>query len=69
MKRPILGGLVVALALTGCADMNPTQQRALSGTAIGAGVVQSSALSPAMLDSVPVSARSRVSPAASYTIK
>jgi len=69
MKRVILAGLVAALSLAGCADMNPTQQRALSGTAIGAGGGAISALSPAMLDSVPVLARSRVSPAASYTIK
>lgn len=27
----------MALPLAGCADMTPTQQRALSGTAIGAG--------------------------------
>jgi hypothetical protein len=27
--------LVGALAVTGCSDMTPTQQRALSGTAIG----------------------------------
>ena len=37
MKRLILAGVVAALPLAGCADMNPTQQRALSGTAIGAG--------------------------------
>ena len=34
MKRLIL---VAAVLLAGCADMTPTQQRALSGTAIGAG--------------------------------
>jgi hypothetical protein len=28
---------VAVVPLAGCADMNPTQQRALSGTAIGAG--------------------------------
>jgi len=37
MKRLILVALVAAVPLAGCADMNPTQQRALSGTAIGAG--------------------------------
>jgi hypothetical protein len=37
MKRLILAGLVAALPLAGCAEMSPTQQRALSGTAIGAG--------------------------------
>jgi hypothetical protein len=37
MKRLILAGLVAALPLAGCAEMNPTQQRALSGTAMGAG--------------------------------
>ena len=34
-KYLILGAL--ALPLIACADMTPTQQRALSGTAIGAG--------------------------------
>ena len=28
--------LVVSLALVGCADMSPTQQRALTGTGMGA---------------------------------
>jgi hypothetical protein len=37
MKKLILAAAVVVLPLAGCADMNPTQQRALSGTAIGAG--------------------------------
>lgn len=37
MKRFILAAVVAALPLVGCAEMNPTQQRALSGTAIGAG--------------------------------
>src|SRR5215471_7673268 len=37
MKRLILAGAVAALPLAGCADMNQTQQRALSGTAMGAG--------------------------------
>jgi outer membrane murein-binding lipoprotein Lpp len=37
MKRLILAAAVAAVPLAGCADMNPTQQRALSGTAIGAG--------------------------------
>lgn len=37
MRRFILAGVVVALPLAGCADMTQTQQRALSGTAIGAG--------------------------------
>jgi Glycine-zipper domain len=36
MKKYILA-VALALPLVGCADMNPTQQRALSGTAIGAG--------------------------------
>ena len=30
--------LAVALTVAGCADLNPTQQRALTGTAAGAGV-------------------------------
>jgi OmpA family protein len=34
MKRLIL---MAAVTLAGCADMTPTQQRALTGTAIGAG--------------------------------
>jgi OmpA family protein len=37
MKRLILAAVVSVVPLAGCADMNPTQQRALSGTAIGAG--------------------------------
>jgi hypothetical protein len=37
MKRLILAGVVAALPLAGCADMTSTQQRALSGTALGAG--------------------------------
>jgi Glycine-zipper domain len=37
MKRLILAAAVAAVPLAGCADMTPTQQRALSGTAIGAG--------------------------------
>jgi Glycine-zipper domain/Prokaryotic membrane lipoprotein lipid attachment site len=36
MKKLILAAVAV-VPLAGCADMNPTQQRALSGTAIGAG--------------------------------
>ncbi len=36
MKR-LLMLAAVALPLAACADMNPTQQRALTGTAIGAG--------------------------------
>lgn len=36
MKRFLLA-VALALPVVGCADMNPTQQRALSGTAIGAG--------------------------------
>ena len=37
MKRLILAAAVAAVPFTGCSDMTPTQQRALSGTAIGAG--------------------------------
>ena len=37
MKRLILVAAVAVVPLAGCADMTPTQQRALSGTAIGAG--------------------------------
>jgi len=36
MKRTFTA-LVLALAVAGCSDMSSTQQRALSGTAIGAG--------------------------------
>jgi hypothetical protein len=36
MKR-LLALVIPALLVTACADMNPTQQRALTGTAIGAG--------------------------------
>ena len=37
MRRLILAATLLAVPLAGCADMSPTQQRALSGTAIGAG--------------------------------
>ena len=37
VRRLILATGLLAVALAGCADMTPTQQRALSGTAIGAG--------------------------------
>ena len=37
MKKLILAAAAAMVPLAGCADMNPTQQRALSGTAIGAG--------------------------------
>ena len=37
MKKLILTATVLTVALAGCADMTTTQQRALSGTAIGAG--------------------------------
>jgi hypothetical protein len=36
MKKLLLFG-AVALSIAACADMTPTQQRALTGTAIGAG--------------------------------
>ena len=35
MKNYVLGGALV-LALLGCGDLNPTQQRALTGSAAGA---------------------------------
>ena len=37
VKKLILAAALAALSLVGCADMTTTQQRALSGTAIGAG--------------------------------
>ena len=37
MKKLILAAAVAAVPVAGCADMTTTQQRALSGTAIGAG--------------------------------
>ena len=37
MKKLVLAAVVAALPLAGCSEMNPSQQRALSGTAIGAG--------------------------------
>ena len=37
MSKLILAVAVAAVPLAGCADMTTTQQRALSGTAIGAG--------------------------------
>jgi Rap1a immunity proteins len=37
MKRLILAAVVASVPLTACSDMTPGQQRALSGTAIGAG--------------------------------
>ncbi|HSU04810.1 MAG TPA: glycine zipper family protein [Acetobacteraceae bacterium] len=35
MMKPIAALTVTALLLTGCANMSPGEQRALSGTAIG----------------------------------
>jgi len=35
--KPTIGLLACSIALAGCSNMNQTQQRALSGTAIGAG--------------------------------
>jgi hypothetical protein len=37
MKPLLLMAIVASLPLAACADMTPGQQRALSGTAIGAG--------------------------------
>jgi hypothetical protein len=37
MKTVVVLALVLAVALGGCAGMTPTQQRMLSGGAIGAG--------------------------------
>ena len=37
MKKLILAAVVAAVPVAGCSDMTPGQQRALSGTAIGAG--------------------------------
>jgi outer membrane murein-binding lipoprotein Lpp len=37
MRRLVLAAVVAALPLAGCGEMTQTQQRALSGTAIGAG--------------------------------
>jgi hypothetical protein len=37
MRRLILAAVAASLPLAGCSDMTPGQQRALSGTAIGAG--------------------------------
>ncbi len=37
MKRVIAIAVVASLPLFGCSNMTPGQQRALSGTAIGAG--------------------------------
>ena len=36
MKKLIVPALVVALPLTGCSNLSPTEQRALTGTGIGA---------------------------------
>lgn len=35
--KPTIGLLACSIALAGCSNMTQTQQRALSGTAIGAG--------------------------------
>jgi hypothetical protein len=35
--RTLIVAVICSLGLAGCSDMNSTQQRALSGTAIGAG--------------------------------
>ena len=37
MRRLILAGLVATVPLFGCSDMTPTEQRAATGTLIGAG--------------------------------
>ncbi len=37
MKKLILAAVVASLPLAGCSDMTPGQQRAVTGTAIGAG--------------------------------
>ena len=37
MKKLVLAALIASLPLTACSDMTTGQQRALSGTAIGAG--------------------------------
>ena len=37
MRRTILAAVLASLPLAACSDMTPGQQRALSGTAIGAG--------------------------------
>jgi len=37
-KLPIVTVMMAAIALAGCSNMNTTQQRTLSGGAIGAGV-------------------------------
>jgi uncharacterized protein YcfJ len=37
MKRTIIVMLIALLALTGCANLSTTEQRVLSGGAIGAG--------------------------------
>jgi hypothetical protein len=37
MKKLILAATVAVVPLTACSDMTPGQQRAVSGTAIGAG--------------------------------
>lgn len=36
MRKLVAIALVTALPLSGCADLSPTQQRALTGTGIGA---------------------------------
>jgi Glycine-zipper domain len=37
MKKLILAAVVASVPLAACSDMTPGQQRALTGTAIGAG--------------------------------
>lgn len=37
MRKAILAAALASLPLAACSDMTPGQQRALSGTAIGAG--------------------------------
>ncbi len=37
MKKLILAAVAASLPLAGCSDMTPGQQRAVTGTAIGAG--------------------------------
>jgi len=35
MKKSLIAGLVAVLALAGCANLTPGEQRAVTGTAIG----------------------------------
>ena len=64
MRKLVAIALVTALPLSGCADLSPTRQRALTGTGIGAAGAPLLARSPGM----PAWARASARPPASAAV-